>query len=369
MAVKTSKLVRYLDQLYPFALAEKWDNVGLIFGSPNEQLERVLMALDISIEVAEEARDKGCGAIITHHPPIFQPIKRIDLTTTQGELIGFCLKHDIASIALHTNLDSALGGLNDTVCDLLGLTKTKPLLDSGKERLAKLVVFVPNDHADRVRNAMFDAGAGEVGEYDRCSFNLRGTGTFRGGENTNPTIGEPGSLEEVEEVRVEVLLQRERCGQVYSAMVQAHPYEEVAYDFIPLMNRERGTGLGRIGVLPTAVTMREFADQVAKLDMMVLRTIGDPDRKVRKVALCTGAGGDFTSSAASAGADVYLTAEVKHHHALDAQRRGLCVVETDHYTLERVHWARLKPLLEQHFSGDIEALVSERERSCWTRYP
>jgi dinuclear metal center YbgI/SA1388 family protein len=373
MTVKLSKIVSALGEWYPYALAESWDNVGLIFGDPRAEIGRVLLALDLTLEVAQEAAATGCGAVITHHPPIFQAIKRIDLSTTQGEIIGHCLANNIASVALHTNLDSADGGLNDVVGKLLGLTKLKPLVDSGKARFFKLAVFVPATAADKVRQAMFDAGAGAVGKYDLCSFNTPGTGTFRGGEGTNPAIGTPGSLESVEETRIEVLLQRERFGKVYSAMLAAHPYEEVAYDLYPLENRERETGLGRIGILEEPITPREAADRIAGLGMMVLRTLGDPSRRIRKIALCTGAGSDFTSYAADAGADLYLTAEVKHHHALDAHRRGLCIVETDHLTLERVVWPDVKRRIEAHFDGaktpKLEARVSERERNPWASYP
>lgn len=374
MPVKLSKLVSTLGDWYPYPLAEEWDNVGMIFGDPKSDVERALLALDITHDVIDEAIDERANAIITHHPPIFRAIKRIDLSTTQGSLIGRCLQHGIASISLHTNLDSANGGLNDEVCRLLTLSMTKPLVDSGKSRFYKLAVFVPRDASDKVRAALHDAGAGAVGKYDLCSFNLEGIGTFRGGEGTNPTIGTPGVLERVEETRIEVILPRERFGRVYSAMTAAHPYEEVAYDLFPLENKERETGLGRIGVLPEPESLRAFADRCAALGMMVTRTLGDSSRMVRKVALCTGAGSDFAPYAADAGADVYLTAEVKHHHALDADRRGMCIVETDHFTLERVIWPAMKARLEAHFTGSdgllrLSAKVSDRERNTWTRYP
>lgn len=374
MPLKLSKLVALLGDWYPYQLAEEWDNVGMIYGDPKAEIETVLLALDITHDVIDEAVDCGAKAIVTHHPPIFRAIRKIDLSTTQGSIIARCLQHGIASISLHTNLDSAKDGLNDHVCGLLGLTKTKPLMDSGRERLYKLAVFVPHEAADKVREAMFAAGAGAVGNYDQCSFNLSGTGTFRGGEGTNPAIGAPGVPESVAETRIEVLLPRERFGRVYGAMVAAHPYEEVAYDLYPLHNKERETGLGRIGSLPEPETLRQFADRCAALGMMVTRTLGDPARKVRKVAVCTGAGSDFAPYAADAGADVYLTAEVKHHHALDADRRGMAIVETDHFTLERVIWPAVKARLEAHFAGSpsgtgITAKVSTRERNTWTRYP
>lgn len=374
MAVKVSKIVAALADWYPPALAEDWDNVGLIFGDPSASVERVLLAVDLTHDVIEEAIEAGCGAVVTHHPPIFRAIKKIDASTVQGSIIARCLKHDIASIAIHTNLDSAERGLNDEVCRLLGLSDVRPLVDSGKSRFYKLVVFVPVEAAEKVRLAMFEAGAGAVGKYDQCSFSTPGTGSFRGGDGTNPAIGSRGVYEEVSEERVEVLLQRERFGRVYAAMRQAHPYEEVAYDLYPLENRERETGLGRIGTLAAPESLRAFADRVSGLGMMVLRTLGDSSSMVRKVALCTGAGSDFAPYAADKGADVYLTAEVKHHHALESDRRGLAVVETDHYTLERVIWPPMAARIEEHFTGQdglprVKAKVSDRERNTWTRYP
>lgn len=375
MPVKLSKLVRWCDQRYPFALAEEWDNVGLIVGDPSAQVSGVLLALDFTLDVVEEAASRSCQAVIVHHPPIFRAIKRIDASSVQGAILSRALRDGISCIALHTNLDSARGGLNDVVCDMLGLTKVKPLMDSGRERLYKLVVFTPEADTRKVLDAMFEAGAGAIGNYDRCSFNLGGVGTFRGGEDTNPTIGVPGSFQQVQEFRSEVLIRREQFGEVYSAMLKAHPYEEVAYDLIPLHNREKDTGLGRIGVLPEAMSLRAFCDKLSALGMMVLRFVGDPERSVRKVGLCTGAGSDFSTSAASQGADVYLSAEIKHHHALEADARGTAIVETDHWTLETLVWSRVANELNAAFAGregdsnQLEAMVSERERNHWTRYP
>ena len=369
MAIKLAKLVSFLGERYPYALAEKWDNVGLIFGDPAAQVERALVALDISHDVIDEAIERGANAIITHHPPIFQGIKRIDGSTTQGSIIMRCLENKLASIALHTNLDSATGGLNDAVFDLLRIGARKPLIDAGNQRFYKLIVFTPKDAAEKVRQACFDAGAGQIGDYDHASFNTEGTGTFRPLEGANPAIGEVGAEEHVEEVRSEFFFPRERFGQIYSAMLRAHPYEEVAYDLIPLANRDKTVGLGRVGKLPEAVTLRQFCDQLSELGMMVTRFIGDENQQVQKLGICTGAGSDFSGRAADQGCDVYLSAEIKHHHALDADRRGLCIVETDHYTLERVIGPIVSAAINEHFGESMEALETNRERNTWTRYP
>ncbi|MBE7490676.1 MAG: Nif3-like dinuclear metal center hexameric protein [Planctomycetes bacterium] len=363
--MKVSTLVDLLDRLYPFALAEEWDNVGLIAGDSRAEVAGVLLALDVTRDVLAEAGTAGCNVVITHHPVIFRPIRRLNESELQGALVGQALRDRIALIALHTNLDSAVGGLNDTLCDLLGLQGVKPLVDSGRERFYKLAVFVPETHADKVRQALFDGGAGHVGNYDSCSFNTQGVGTFRGMVGkTSPFLGTPGELERAQEIKIEVILRREVAGRVVGAMLGAHPYEEVAYDLIPLHNKESGTGLARIGKLAQAETLAAFTKRVQDLGIFVKAVLGAPEKRVQKVALCSGAGSDFCTSALSHGADVYLTAELKHHHALAAHDKGMALVETDHYTLEQKHWPRLAEIL----SGQgLKAKVSERGPELWRR--
>jgi dinuclear metal center YbgI/SA1388 family protein len=365
--MKVSSLVEYLDSIYPFALAEEWDNVGLIVGDSRAAVNGVLLALDVTHEVLDEAIEHGCNVVVTHHPPIFKPIKRLPVQELQGGLIEKAFKNDLTLVALHTNLDSAAGGLNDTLCELLGLTDVRPLAGSGRRRFYKLAVFVPAEAADKVTEAMFRQGAGEIGDYRECSFATEGTGSFRGLEGrTNPASGKSGERESVAERRIEVLLRREIAGRVVGAMIDAHPYEEVAYDLYPLHNKEERTGLARIGRLEKPEPLADFVKRVQALEMLVTRVLGDGDREISKVALCSGAGGDFTAAACSAGADVYLTAEIKHHQGLMAAHRGLAIVETDHASLEQRHWPKLKRDLEQRFAG-LTTRVSERGSTLWRR--
>ena len=365
--MRVSKLVEQLDRLYPFALAEDWDNVGLIVGDTSDDAHGVLLALDLTHEVIDEAVEHACNVIVTHHPPIFRPIKRLNTAELQGGLVGRAFREGISVISLHTNLDSAVGGLNDTLCELIGLTKVKPLVDSGRERLFKLAVFVPETHADKVREAMCGQGAGAIGDYDQCSFSLAGEGTFRGIEGrANPFIGTPGELERVNERRIEVILRREITGRVIGAMIQAHPYEEVAYDLFPLANTEPGTGLARIGSLPDAESLLDFCTRIDAMGVFLTRVLGEPEREVRKVAVCSGAGSDFTSQACSAGADVFLTAEIKHHHGLQAQHRGMALLEAEHGSLEMLHWPKLKQILDENFEG-LNTRVSDSGSVQWRR--
>jgi dinuclear metal center YbgI/SA1388 family protein len=227
--MKVATLVDFFDRLYPFALAEDWDNVGLIVGDSKDDVTGVLFALDATHDVLDEAIEHGCNVLVTHHPLIFRAIKRVNAAELQGGLIDKALSNGISVISLHTNLDSAVGGLNDTLCEILQLTDVKPLVDSGRERFYKLAVFVPADHADKVRQAVCAQGAGVIGDYEECTFSTPGEGSFRGVEGrSNPFVGKAGELEKAPELRLEVLLRREITGRVIGAMIDAHPYEEVA---------------------------------------------------------------------------------------------------------------------------------------------
>lgn len=364
--MKVSALVELFDRLYSFALAEEWDNVGLIAGDSKAEVTGVAFCLDVTHDVLDEAIEAGCNVVVTHHPLIFRAIKRLNAAELQGGMVAKAFRQGLSLIALHTNLDSAVGGLNDTLCDLLGLHDVKPLVDSGRGRFYKLAVFVPADHADKVREAMCAQGAGVIGDYEECSFSTPGEGSFRGVVGrTNPFSGTPGELEKAVEVKLEVMLRRELAGRVVGAMISAHPYEEVAHDLIPLHNKEAGTGLARIGKLDET-TLEEFVRKVSGLGILVTRVLGDPQKAIKRVALCSGAGSDFTGKAISQGADVYLTAEQKHHHGLAAAHKGMALVETDHYTLEQKHWPKLAELLKQQFP-DLKTKVLERGPELWRR--
>ena len=364
--MKVSTLVDFFDRLYPFALAEEWDNVGLIVGDSKADVTGVTFCLDVTHEVLDECIEEGCNVLVTHHPVIFRSIKRLNAAELQGGLVAKAFRHGISVISLHTNLDSAIGGLNDTLCEVLGLTEVKPLVDSGRERFYKLAVFVPAEHAEKVREAMCAQGAGVIGDYEQCSFSTPGEGSFLPVEGkTSPFSGTPGQLEKAAEVKIEVQLRREIAGRVVSAMIAAHPYEEVAHDLIPIANKEAGTGLARIGKC-AETTLDEFVRKVHDLGILVTRVLGDPQKAVKRVALCSGAGSDFTGAAISQGADVYLTAEQKHHHGLAAAHKGMALVETDHYTLEQKHWPKLAALMNQQYP-DLKTKVATRGPELWRR--
>ncbi len=357
-------IARILDRFAPSALAESWDNVGLLVGDPAQAVETVLVALDCTPGALAQAADAGASLLVTHHPLIFSPFKRVMEDGGTATLARALIRQDCNLIAVHTNLDSAPAGLNTHVAGLLGLRDTRPLIPSAARPLLKLVVYVPEAHADAVRAALAGAGAGQIGNYSECTFSARGVGTFRPEEGTTPFVGTRGQLERVEETRLETVVPKARLGGAIAAMLAAHPYEEVAYDVLPLENAWPGAGLGRVGTLAEPTTAGAFLEHAGT----VLRTArlslaGPADRPVRTVALCTGSGGDFLEAAIGVGADLYLTGEVKHHHALLARQRGFPIIDAGHYPTERPAADLLADVLRRD-CPDLRVLVAA-ERDPW----
>ncbi|MHB9026846.1 MAG: Nif3-like dinuclear metal center hexameric protein [Armatimonadota bacterium] len=362
MALTISDIQRELERLAPPALAESWDNVGLLVGDPRREVSTVLVALDATAGALEQAAARDAELLVVHHPLIFTGLKRLVEDGGIAGLVNRLIREGRGLLALHTNLDSAPGGLNHYVSALLDLRECRPLIPSAARPLLKLVVYVPETHMDAVRTAICRAGAGQIGNYAECTFGAPGIGTFRPEEGTTPYIGTPGGeLERVREVRLETVAPRANLGPVLTAMFAAHPYEEVAYDLIPLENAVPGAGLGCIGELPSSTTAGDFLAKVRE----VLRAgravlIGDAGRPVKTVALCTGAGSDFLEYARGAGADLYLTGEVKHHAALLARQQGLAVIDAGHFATERPAVDLLADYLTAHFS---ELAVVKAEES------
>jgi len=336
MAITVRDIQQQLAQLAPVALAESWDNVGLLIGDPGQAVTNVLVALDATAEVLAQAEEMGAELLVVHHPLIFSGVKRLVEDGGTVSLVRRLVRGERSLIAMHTNLDSSPEGLNHYVAGLLGIRNLRPLLPSAARLLLKLVVYVPVTHADSLREAICHAGAGQIGHYSECTFSTSGTGTFRPEEGTSPYIGSTGELERVPEVRLETIVPRPALHRVLQAMLTHHPYEEVAYDLFPMENAWPGAGLGRIGALDTSLTLAEFTQTVrTALGTERLGIIGDPARSIRTVALCTGSGGEFLDAALGAGADCYLTGEVKHHQALLARQLGIACIDAGHFPTER----------------------------------
>ncbi|HEY3378395.1 MAG TPA: Nif3-like dinuclear metal center hexameric protein [Armatimonadota bacterium] len=350
-----------LDALAPPALAESWDNVGLLVGDARQAVRTALIALDASVEVLEQATAQSAELLITHHPLVFSGIKR--LVDDGGTVALACrlVREGRALLAAHTNLDAAPDGLNSYVADLLGLRDVRPLLPTEARALLKLVVYVPETHVDAVRAAICAAGAGQIGHYGECTFGAPGTGTFRPEEGTHPYLGTAGALERVPEIRLETVVPTAALRSVLAALETSHPYEEVAYDLFRLENAWPNAGLGRIGQLAAPTTAGDFLATVqAVLGTDRLALVGERQRPVQRVALCTGAGGDFLDRAWRAGADLYLTGEVKHHQALVAAQRGLAVIDAGHFATERPAVA----LLADYLAAQLPELNIIRAVEC-----
>jgi dinuclear metal center YbgI/SA1388 family protein len=350
MRVSVRDIIRHLEGIAPPALAEGWDNVGLLVGDGYTAVSSVLVALDASADVLDQAEACHAELLVVHHPLIFSGLQRLVEDDGVGTLVRRLVLAGRSLIAAHTNLDAAPQGLNHYVAARLGLQEIRPLIPAEARPLMKLVVYVPEGHVDAVREAICDAGAGQIGQYRDCTFGVTGTGTFRPEEGASPYIGSAGILERVAEVRLETVLPRAALGPVLAAMLAAHPYEEVAYDLFPLEQRWPGAGLGRIGTLAQPEPVGAFLQRVREvLGTSRLAVIGECARDVRTIALCTGAGGDFLEAAHRAGADLYLTGEVKHHQALLARQQGMVVIDAGHFATERPVVPLLSAALAQQF--------------------
>lgn len=315
-----------------FAIGNDREKIGLQVGTLNKPVETVMVTLDVLESVVDEALEKKVDLIIAHHPLIFQPLKNINTDRAHGRIVQKCLKHDITVYVAHTNLDVAKGGMNDWLAEALGLQNTNILVPTREDRLKKLVVFTPEDHADNVRHALGDAGAGYIGAYSHCTFNSPGTGTFMPQEGTDPYIGTTGKLERVDEIKIETIIPEELQSKVIRAMTKAHPYEEVAYDLYPLDNKGEGYGLGRVGELKEEMTLRAFAEHVKQsFDVPGLRVVGNLDDNIRRVAVLGGDGNKYMADAQLRGADVFVTGDVYYHTAHDARMEGLNVVDPGHH--------------------------------------
>ncbi len=343
-----------LEAWAPPGSAQSYDNVGLQVGRPERTVERALLALDMTPAVLDEAKEHGAQLIITHHPLLFRPLKRV---TADGYVSSQALRLAEAGIALyaaHTNLDAAPGGVSFALAEHLGLAEMT-FLDGMDEALYKLAVFVPQDHAEAVHAALAEAGAGRIGDYEACAFATEGTGYFRPGEAANPFIGEAGgALESAEEIKLEVEVARWELHRVVAAMGAAHPYEEVAYDVYPVVQKSARAGLGALGRLEAPMPLADFLRRVAeRLEAESLRYAGDPGAAVETVAVCGGAGSDFRRAALRAGADAYVTADVKYHDYFDVLaadgRPQMAFIDAGHYETEALTERLLRDWLAERF--------------------
>ncbi|WP_062198663.1 Nif3-like dinuclear metal center hexameric protein [Massilibacterium senegalense] len=347
---KSQTVIQLIEQLAPKHFAYEGDPIGLQVGSYQKEVKKILVTLDVLEAVVDEAIEHGVDMIVAHHPLIFRPIKKIDTSTSYGRMIQKLLIHDITVYAAHTNLDIANGGVNDLMAEALELENVEVLIPTQSAVLKKLVVFVPASHEQLVRKALGDAGAGFIGAYSHCSFSSKGEGRFLPTNQANPYIGEVGKLEVVEEVRIETILPESMEKQVIRAMLEAHPYEEVAYDLYTLDQKGEMFGLGRLGTLNKEMTLQSFAHLVKQsFDVEGVRVVGDLQAPVKKVAVLGGDGNKYMAKAKMRGADVYVTGDLYYHIAHDAQAIGLHCVDPGH-NVEKVMKKGLMHYLKQELT-------------------
>ena len=327
-------LVGLVHKLYAPELAEDWDNVGLQVGDPGAPLKRVMVSLDPGLSAVQAAHDASAQALVTHHPLLFHPIKRLTPEGAVGQVLWAAMRDGVAIISAHTNLDCAVDGLNSWLAMRLGVQQSVPLQPVAGDYL-KLIVFVPSGHEQPVAEALFSAGAGQIGTYDQCSFRSRGEGTFRPGQGANPFVGEIGQTEHTDEIRLETIVPRRKLARVLEKMQKVHPYEEVAYDLVSLQNQVPGAGLGRLGRLEQETTLDGFAAMVKDaLGCDHLRLTGSGSRMVHKVALCGGSGAGLLQTAHRQGADVLVTGDIKYHDARQAEELGIALIDAGHFATE-----------------------------------
>ncbi|WNB93501.1 Nif3-like dinuclear metal center hexameric protein [Bacillus sp. NEB1478] len=343
-------IISLLESFAPKKLAIEGDPIGLQIGSLNKPVHKVMIALDVLESVVDEAIQEEIDLIIAHHPLLYRPLKKIDTESSQGRIIEKLIKNEITVYAAHTNLDVTASGVNDWLSSALQLQQTEVLSPTYEEQLVKLSVFVPSSHSEAVRQAIGNAGAGHIGNYSHCTFSSNGFGTFTPLEGTNPYIGEKGKLEKTEEIKIETILPLKFQNQIISAMKKAHPYEEVAYDLYPLINKGNELGIGKIGLLQNEMNIEQFAEHVKKaFGIKNIRVVKGHNHSIKKVAVVGGDGNKYIYPAARKGADVLVTGDIYYHNAHDAQAEGLTIVDAGHH-IERIMKSELKRVLEHELA-------------------
>jgi dinuclear metal center YbgI/SA1388 family protein len=333
--VRVREIAEAVERIAPGALAEDWDNSGLQVGDPGGEVERILVALTPLPEVFEEAEEIGATFLLFHHPLIFRALDSVDLTSYPGDLIARAIKGNITVYAAHTNYDAAPGGVSVALAEALGLRGPLGIV-APRGEMCKLVVFVPEENADEMADALTEAGAGTIGGYTHCTFRVSGTGTFVGREGTHPYAGEKGRLERVSELRLETVVPAHAAPRAVAGARAAHPYEEPALDIYPIEGHPEGCGYGRIGRLPEPLTPEKLCDYVSESLGFPARLVANPDtaQRIGHVAVLGGSGGSFIREAAASGADAYVTGDLDYHDALLAESLGLIAIDAGHAATE-----------------------------------
>jgi dinuclear metal center YbgI/SA1388 family protein len=362
-----------MDCWFPPKWAESWDAVGLVCGDPAATVNRVHLAVDCVPETVAEAAARGAQLLLTHHPLLLGGVTTVAADTPKGALVTALLRSETALFVAHTNADVARPGISDALAECLELTDVDALTEAAGDRLYKLIVFVPSAETDAMIDALSAAGAGRLGAYDRCAWTATGVGTFRPGEDARPAIGRTGAVETVTEARVEMVFAPDRLGDVVAAMRSAHPYEEPAFDVFAHVALPSGRGIGRIGRLREPMPLAAFADLAAERlpgTQWGIRVAGDPAAVVETVAVCGGSGAPYIDTARRRGADVYLTADLKHHAALETvterEPAAMALVDAAHWATEAPWLEALAAALRDRFGTTVDVGVSRLRTDPWT---
>ncbi len=346
--MKLREITGELERIAPLSLQEDYDNAGLLIGNENDEISKALICLDVTDEVMEEALQQKCGLIISHHPLIFGALKRLNGNDPVERLVIKAIQNRIAIYAIHTNIDNMSGGVNMEIASRLGLKNTK-ILKPKKNMLRKLVTFCPTENADQVRKAMFSAGAGHIGNYDSCSYNIEGKGSFRAGEGSNPHVGEINQLHFEKETRIESIYPVYLESRIIRSMINAHPYEEVAYDIYPLENTFDQAGSGIIGDLKEKMDKQQFLEILKeKFRVACVKFTEIEKKEVGKIALCGGAGSFLIKAAKASGADVFISGDIKYHDFFLADK-SMMIVDIGHYESEQYTKQLIFTILKQKF--------------------
>jgi dinuclear metal center YbgI/SA1388 family protein len=327
-------ITSYIESKIPLECQEEYDNSGLILGNPQQEIEAVLLTLDITEEILDEALNKNCKLIISHHPLLFKGIRRITGSDAEQRMIIKAIQNNISIYALHTNLDNSIDGLNALLCKKFGIINYKVLLSLGN-KLNKLVTFCPHEFAEKVRMSLFNEGAGHIGNYDCCSYNIHGQGTFRASDHAKPFVGEVNKLHFEDETRIEVIFPSFLEKEIIGALLDNHPYEEVAYDIYPLKNRYEKFGAGLVGDLEQEKDLFDFLRIIKKVTgIPVIRHTVPIGKKIKRIAICSGSGSFLIQEAINQRADLFLTADFKYHDFFKAQGE-LVLADIGHYESEQ----------------------------------
>ncbi|RCW45371.1 MULTISPECIES: Nif3-like dinuclear metal center hexameric protein [unclassified Halanaerobium] len=367
---KAQEIISLMGEIAPVRLAEKWDNVGLQIGDLNNEVEKILLTLDLNNEVIDEAVKKSCNMIITHHPVIFNGINSVSSESAVGQMIIRLIKNDIIVFSAHTNLDIAEEGLNDYICNKLGIKDFQPLDVTQSENYYKFVVFVPENYIEEIKSAVYENGGGEIGKYSHSGFYLQGKGSFKPLEGSSPYIGSTGKISEVDEIRLETVVAEDKIDQVLKSVLKVHPYEEVAYDIYKIDRKSKISGIGRIGYLKEKILLNDYLNIVKEeLNLPYLKFVGNKNKEIKKVAVCNGSGADLTQKAIYKGADLYLTGDVKYHEAQYAEEMGLALIDIGHYESEiwvkKLLYQKLTCYADKENKKDVEFVISNINTNPW----